>query len=72
MSTAMSQSHKMDSSRAFLSSPFLRFVNVTDRLRSSGMRSILIFFLPMTALRWQTGPLHCSDGQTPGTPYLAV
>lgn len=29
MSTAMSQSHKMDSSRAFLSSPFLRFVNVT-------------------------------------------
>lgn len=25
----MSQSHKMDSSRAFLSSPFLRFVNVT-------------------------------------------
>lgn len=64
----MSQSHKMDSSRAFLSSPFLRFVNVTDRLRSSGIRSILIFFLPMTTLRRQASPLHCCAGQPPGTP----
>lgn len=44
----------------------------TDRLRSSGMRSILIFFLPMTTLCWQANPLHCSARQPRAIRYLAT
>ena len=45
----MSQSHRTLNSIAFFINPFLRFVNVTCRFRSSAMRSILIFFRPMPA-----------------------
>mmetsp|Transcript_6398 Transcript_6398/g.25849 ORF Transcript_6398/g.25849 Transcript_6398/m.25849 type:complete len:377 (+) Transcript_6398:945-2075(+) len=44
---AMSQSQSTDSSIAFFMRPFLRFVKVTWRLRSSVMRSMRIFLRPV-------------------------
>ena len=44
---ATSQSHNTLSSMAFFIKPFLRLVKVTWRLRSSGMRTISIFFRPI-------------------------
>mmetsp|Transcript_2870 Transcript_2870/g.11843 ORF Transcript_2870/g.11843 Transcript_2870/m.11843 type:complete len:246 (+) Transcript_2870:602-1339(+) len=47
ITSAIWQSHSTESSIAFFIKPFLRFVNVTCRLRSSAMRSIRIFLRPM-------------------------
>ena len=46
ISSVTSQSHRIDSSMAFLMRPFLRLVKVAWRLRSFVRRSILILFLP--------------------------
>eukprot|EP00961_Rhodomonas_salina_P170407 2297238-Rhodomonas_salina.1 len=48
MTRAISQSQRMLSSIAFLTNPFFRFANVACLLRSSLMRAILIFFLPIS------------------------
>jgi hypothetical protein len=48
---AISQSHRIDNSIAFLIKPFLRFVKVAWRLRSFVKRSILILFRPIMSSR---------------------
>lgn len=45
--TAISASQRTESSMAFFRRPLLRFVNVTWRLRSSGIRLMRIFLRPI-------------------------
>lgn len=61
ITSAISQSHKIESSMAFLTSPFFRFAKVACLLRSSLIRAILIFLRPISAPRLELMVSHLSS-----------